>query len=343
LNTRLRIVAQMHNKMFQLIQDGFFLCVMLAAVLLSKWAQADEALPPKVIHVGKGPAQAAILYLHPWGGSADLDAMRSRIVDGLGRQGRSFKLVAPWIRPVKLDDKGKIANAGDQTISYGMEQVRKAMKDIDGPVIVMGHSMGGLLGLYCQQMPEFKDKIKATVCFAPSVCMLKTTWKHLTGERELPAAEPQNLDRMRAKFDQLIREKEEIARNLDREGKFDHANNTRGYISHLRVMKDLIEWEPKAGSIPKVTTPTLVFYGEQDEDVSHHYLDRLANKETNPGVTAIRFPGVDHGLLVGENIMANGKKIKRIIDEEATGKLTQNMCQTISGFIAQQLEGDMKR
>jgi pimeloyl-ACP methyl ester carboxylesterase len=275
-------------------------------------AEAAEYQAPRRYKIGDQAPKATILYLHGLGGDPGKSGVLKRVMKGLERRGESYDVVAPCLRREGVD-------SGEQPMTYQVEQAIRAMKDIKGPVIVVGHSMGGLLGLYCQKLPELENRVQATVCFAPSVCMLKASWKWMTGNRELPEPTAQNLEQMRKTYDRALAG---AKKPEDR--------------AYLTTMRDMVGWEPRMSSIPRTTAPTLVVYGDQDEAVSPHYLDRLADKVANPGVTAAKLPGVDHGIEVSRIVESWGTK-KRIVDEAATEAVTSRVCSMMSEFMNRHL------
>ncbi len=259
--------------------------------------------------VGEGAPRTTIVYLHGLG-SSPTDSLSQRLLEGLSERGESAEVIAPWMRPMKRGADGDIQTAGLQTMSDQLERARVTIAAQPGKMILVGHSFGGKAAL--QLAKEFPDKVQAVVGLAPSVNMLYSHWKLVTGERGLPDAQTiqQGLDTY---------EKEMHARlSYASEGE---ARAIKSDIRYNLVMKDLIKYEPSLER--NVKTPTLVLHGTDDQAVSIHYARRF--QEANPQVRLIEFEGLGHGL-------------DRFGDDEVTREATQKIAGHVVEWIEQHRE-----
>jgi pimeloyl-ACP methyl ester carboxylesterase len=181
----------------------------------------------------------------------------------------------------------------------------------------MGHSFGGKAAFQLAQ--EFPDKVRCVIALAPSVNMLYSYWKGLTGERGLPDAQTINA--------RLGQHKQELGVLLA-QAKQDRtmagasrAKQLSGELRYLDVMKDMVGFNETAVE-QRLRTPTLVLHGIDDEAVSIHYVRRL--REANPAVTLKEYENAGHGFAIEGRLG---------VDQRATSRLTADMAREISGFI----------
>jgi len=231
---------------------------------------------------GRGAPSATIVFLHGLG-CTPRDPLIQRLVRELDHRGDSFLVVAPWLRPASLNRRGELISSGTQTMSDQLRRARQLLDQQDGPVVLLGHSFGGKAALELAR--EYPDKVACVVGLAPSVNMLYSYWKRLTGERGLPddrGVIHRRLDAYRGE----LRRQLGAARGLE-------AMQLRGELDYLAVMKDLVSFD-EARVERGLERPTLVLHGTDDQAVSIHYARRLA--EANPGVRLVEIPEVGHGF-----------------------------------------------
>jgi pimeloyl-ACP methyl ester carboxylesterase len=247
-------------------------------------AHAGPEQPPIILHAGKGKVQATVIFMHGLGGSPEgyepllEEVLSPPSTPGAAPSAGAIKVVAIWMRPEN----------GPHTMTDQLARARRAIDAEPGPVFLMGHSFGGKAALkLAAEYPE--EKVRGVIALAPSVNMLQSYWKGLTGERTLPA--PAVLDQG------LANAEEQAARDLHalpadaHPGDLDEA---RSRLAYVRLMRDLTHHD-EPGTESHVSRDTLVFHGTEDHAVSIHYARRLA--ATNPkSVQLVELQGVGHGF-----------------------------------------------
>jgi pimeloyl-ACP methyl ester carboxylesterase len=274
--------------------------------------------------VGQGPPRATILFLHGLGCGPD-GQLINRLVGAFNQLpgGASYKVVAPWLRPVRKNSRGKIVGAGCHTMSDQLQRARQVLRGENRPVVLLGHSFGGKAAL--QLAREFPDKVACVVGLAPSVNMLYSYWKNLTGERGLPD-DAQRICRKLDRYQNLLRDQLATAR---RSGDRDAIADAREQLDYHTTMKDLVQFnEPRVER--GIRTPTLVLQGTEDRAVSIHYARRFADRARNPGVELAELPGLDHHFL-----KYKAATLLPTVDRRATERATRQMATRIAGFIDQ--------
>jgi pimeloyl-ACP methyl ester carboxylesterase len=274
--------------------------------------------------VGQGPPRATILFLHGLGCGPDGQLIK-RLVGAFNQLpgGASYKVVAPWLRPVRKNSRGTIVSAGCHTMSDQLQRARQVLRGENRPVVLLGHSFGGKAAL--QLAREFPDKVSCVVGLAPSVNMLYSYWKNLTGERGLPD-DAQRICRKLDRYQNRLRDQLATAR---RSGDRDAIANAKEQLDYHTTMKDLVQFnEPRVER--GIRTPTLVLQGTEDRAVSVHYARRFADRARNPGVQLTELQGLDHHFL-----KYKASALLPTVDRRATERVTQQMAARISGFIDQ--------
>jgi pimeloyl-ACP methyl ester carboxylesterase len=239
---------------------------------------------PMVMTLGKGEPQSTVIFMHGLGGAPGgyRDFLKTLLTPAEGEP--AVRVVAIWMRSPK---------GGDHTMTDQLARARKVIDAEPGPVVLMGHSFGGKAALkLAAEYPE--GKVRKVVALAPSVNMLQSYWKRVTGERVLPA--PEVVDKTLARIEaQLVTRVEQAEARGDR----DLIEDARGNLSYARVMRDLGHHD-EPGIETTVTRPTLVLHGTDDEAVSIHYARRFA--EANPkAVEFVELPGANHGFRPAED------------------------------------------
>lgn len=238
----------------------------------------DLGEAPVTFHLGRGEPASTVIYMHGLGGDPrhSDDFVRKLLTPAEGSP--AVRVVAIWMRP----------RQGLHTMSDQLARARKAIDAEPGPVTLMGHSFGGKAALkLATEYPE--NKVKNVVALAPSVNMLQSYWKRITGERELPA--PEVVEAKLAEVQKVL------ARNLavaQARGERKQIKEAAGELTYFQTMKDLAKHD-EPGFERNVKRPTLVLHGTEDGAVSIHYARRFA--AANPGaVEIVELPGADHGF-----------------------------------------------
>jgi len=247
--------------------------------------------------VGAGNPRGTVIFLHGLGCNPN-DPVITSLVRELKRQPGSYRVVSPWLRPVRLGQMG-VESDGLHTMSDQLQRARQAIEQEPGKVVLMGHSFGGKAAL--QLAREYPNKVACVVGLAPSVNMLRSYWKQLTGERGLPP----DAQRMHQTIDghrgRLVQQLQVARAQGDREA----SKQLSEAVGYAAVMKDLVAYNEPQVEVG-LRTPTLVLHGTEDNAVSIHYARRFV--EQNPGAHLVELPDVGHGFKAplgsGRNVSA---------------------------------------
>lgn len=223
------------------------------------------------------------VFLHGLGGAPSHFPLNN-LKKELATQGMDLQLDAPWLRPVEIGFDGKAHGTGPHTMSDQLDRARKAINMHEGPVVLFGHSFGGKAAIALAK--EFPGKVKGIVAFAPSVNMMYSYYKNLTGERGLP--DEQKL------IATLEHHQANLRNALDRPHIDDkERKHLYGELHYLTTMMDLAKHNETKMELD-VGVPTLMLHGTDDTAVSIHYAKRFAG--ANPKVNLVEYPGIGHGM-----------------------------------------------
>lgn len=261
--------------------------------------QADPEAPIVTI-IGEGEPTSTVIFMHGLGGSPKGSLGLPRALVTPPANG-SVRVVSIWMRPID----------GQHTMTDQLARARRAIEAEPGPVTLMGHSFGGKAALNLAKMYP-AEKVTGIVALAPSVNMLQSYWKRLTGERVLP--EPEVVEPQLANIEKQL---EQRVKNAEATGDKKKIREARENLAYARTMRDLVHHD-EPGTETTVTRPTLVLHGSEDEAVSIHYARRFA--DANANVEFVEIPGANHGF--------NGE------DEEATIANLTAMRKPIRAFMA---------
>ncbi len=225
----------------------------------------------------------SIVFLHGLGGVPE-GPMIKTILQGLDGQNVSATVHAPLLREVTTNDRGEVTGESLQTMSEQLRHAREVIRSQPGKVVLFGHSFGAKAALVLAR--EFPDKVSKVIAVAPSVKMLHSYWKSLSGERGLADAGRMNTV--------LVAHGNKLRGKLERTQDVEVAEQLREAIKYNTVMRDLIEHN-EVGIETNMPVPTVVFHGAKDAAVSIHYVRRFA--EANQKVNLVTYKNHDHHLM----------------------------------------------
>lgn len=163
------------------------------------------------------------------------------------------------------------------------ERIAAARSRSDGPVVLYGHSMGGLIAL--GYVLDGRVRPDLVIASAPGIDVAIPTWKRLLA-RVLGRVAPRMA----------------IGNGLDADGLSRDPTVGDGYRSDpLNVHRSTVgfgqrafaEQRRVAASLDRLTVPTLVIHGGDDGIVP---TSSSASLEGRPGVTRRVYPGIRHEL-----------------------------------------------
>ena len=259
--------------------------------LRATWVRGVRELPHVRWRTGEGE-RATIIFLHGLGGRPDGQLMHD-VARGLHAENGAFDVLAPWLRSVTMRENGDIVSRQRHTMSDQLRRASELIEAAPGPVILLGHSFGGKAALRLAEL--YPDKVRGIVALSPSVRMLHSFWKRVTGERGLPADPQVMLDTMSAYETQLRAGLEQAATEKEREA---YASE----LGYVQVMRDLVSYGERQVE-SSVRTPTLVLHGTEDGAVSIHYARQFAQQ--NRSVRLVEYDGVGHSF---EEDVATGRR-----------------------------------
>jgi pimeloyl-ACP methyl ester carboxylesterase len=255
--------------------------------------------PPVVWHLGHGEPKSTIIFMHGLGGDPEeLKEVVTAMLTPQGPNAGAVKVIALWMRPQR----------GPHTMTDQLERARKVIDATPGPVFLMGHSFGGKAALMlAKEYPH--EKVRGLIGMAPSVNMLQSFWKKVTGERELP---PQEVTEpaLAAHEAYLVDKLTHLPPDADHK----EVKSMRSLLRHVRLMKDLARHD-EPGVEGDVKRPTLVFHGTEDEAVSIHYARRFA--AANPQrVKMVELPGVNHAFKTNPEVVHDmGRHVQAFVQQ----------------------------
>jgi pimeloyl-ACP methyl ester carboxylesterase len=236
---------------------------------------------PVVRTVGDG--ELTLVWLHGLNDRPDSKLM-SNMVDGLGQSGASAQVIAPWLRPVTVDNAGKATSQGSHTLPGALDRAEPIIEATEGPLVIVAHSWG--FNVAKELARKYPDKVKALVLFAPAVKSLERYWarySQFTGGGPLPA----DVEQIRAGLDK-------VEAHLRGQLAADPANaGLRFFLDLNTTLRSTLDF-----GLPNdtVEVPTLVFYSGTDELIQppSTFTDFA---DANPGMVELQaVDGLDHNM-----------------------------------------------
>lgn len=183
------------------------------------------------------------------------------LVHGFGADRYGWAANTPFLMPhatvwaVDLPGHGAASNdVGDGSLSVLTQSMANALGDINGPIVVVGHSLGGRIAL--QLLEENTAEISNVIALAPAGMGAEIDVDFLTQFPELTTAEEaQSLLLRLVARKRLIRPAmaEHVLNSLKSEGRRGALKTIAAQILQLKVAE-----------IPQ-NAPVQIFWGEEDE------------------------------------------------------------------------------
>lgn len=218
-----------------------------------------------------------LLLLHGWGSSARLMAP---IAEALADRYRVFNVdlpghglspppPAPWGLPEHAALMAHLIRA-----------------HIGQPVVLIGHSNGGRIGLYLASEPQGQELLRALVLISPSGMRPHRPWHYY-----VRAALARLL---KAPFERLPQPLREPALNWLRHTLVWKMLGSSDYRQLEGVMRETFVRLVNAyveDRLGRIQIPVLVFWGERDQAVSRAQMDRLVHALPDAGLVVLKNAG----------------------------------------------------
>jgi pimeloyl-ACP methyl ester carboxylesterase len=247
----------------------------------SSQAVPDDAarLTSADLHVERsGPADGLpVLLLHGWGSSARL---MQPLADGL----------ADMYRVLNLDLPGH-GTSPLPPAPWGVPEHAALVADFvraeaDGPVTIVGHSNGGRIALYMASDPSYADVIDQLVLISPSGITPQRPWtyyfrKHLANILKAP-------------FRVLPARLRDFGLDWLRHSLLWKALGSSDYRTLQGVMRETFVKTVNCyldDRINRIQVPVLLFWGDQDEAVSHYQMKQLEAHVPDAGLVVLEGAG----------------------------------------------------
>ncbi|MBW2736161.1 MAG: alpha/beta hydrolase [Deltaproteobacteria bacterium] len=263
-----------------------------------------------VTHAGK--LKHRVIFLHGLGGSPQ-SLVAHELAGAFQRRGDRLEMLVPWLRPVHRD----LSDAGPHTMTDQLKRIKAEINRAPGKVVLLGHSFGAKAAFKLAK--ECPDKVSCVVGVAPSISMLYSYWKQLTGERGLP----RELSVINRRLEQHRVHLHQLRATAEGKGHKGRVADLDGHLGYLDVMKDLAGHDEPTLEGP-VGGPTLIIHGEKDQSVSVHYVRRFAERSKKSQLRMLEMPKADHHFQVVQG---------RHLDQQATAQVIDQMAKAISEFM----------
>ncbi len=218
-----------------------------------------------------------VLLLHGWGSSARLMAP---IAEALADRYRVFNVDLPGhgLTPLPPEPWGVAEHAALMT-----ELIRKR---IGQPVVLIGHSNGGRIGLYLASEPDGAVLLRALVLISPSGMRPRRPWHYY----------------VRATLARLLKAPFQLLPQPLREPALDWLRHTivwkalgssdycrlEGVMreTFVRIVNTYVE-----DRLDRIRMPVLVFWGERDRAVGRAQMERLVQALPDAGLVVLKNAG----------------------------------------------------
>ncbi len=231
------------------------------------------------LHVAvRGPEDGPpVLLLHGWGSSARL---MEPIAEALADRYRVFNVDLPGHghSPPPPEPWGVSEHAA---LVAHLIRTR-----IGRPVVLIGHSNGGRIGLYLASEPEGKELLRALVLISPSGMRPHRPWHYY----------------VRATLARLLKAPFQVLPQPLREPALDWLRHTIVWKAlgssdyrrldgvmretFVRIVNTYVE-----DRLERITIPVLVFWGEGDRTVRREQMDRLVRALPDAGLVVLKQAG----------------------------------------------------
>lgn len=169
---------------------------------------------------------------------------------------------------------------------YAESVAQLIRSEMRSPVTIVGHSNGGRIGLFMASDHAFRDLIRRLILISPSGMQPARTWKYYS-RRGLAST-------LKAPFLLLPGRLKERGLHWLRESAIWRALGSSDYKALRGIMRDTFVKTVTThldGVVHKVAVPTLVFWGNRDEDVRRDQVDRLVEMVPDAGLVELEGAG----------------------------------------------------
>lgn len=254
-----------------------------------------------------------VALLHRWW-RPEAPTRRLVVVHGLAEHSERYdyparRLAERGCAVHALDLRGHGESEGPRAYAPGFDWLlddlehflaRVESADPSGPLVLLGHSMGGLLvgSLLARRLPAVRAAVLSAPPLAPSLPVLKRALIHILG---------------------LLAPRLAVPGSIDPEGLSSDPDVVRAYVEDERIPKRYsarllrellaaVRWlEPRAAAIE---VPVLLVHGEADPICPAQASERFARGLRAEGSQLLVYPGMRHEVL-------NEPERDRVIDDIA--------------------------
>jgi pimeloyl-ACP methyl ester carboxylesterase len=281
--------------------------------------------------VGEGPSRGNVVVVHGLGAHPNSRFFEAT-TQALGDEGGSYEVTRPWTRPMTNDGRKSL---GVQTFEDGIARVEPILEATPGPIVLVGHSLGGLEVLELAR--RFPEKVKAVVLVNPAIGAMKAAWERVFIGRPVP----QEVGVLHRAMQNVEKALSVVTRLLPK-----RVSALDFLVDALRALP--FHLGPAVAEAVPAKIPILLFVGTADEVIPPQgIIDwALANADT---VRLQQMEGLDHNMRVVNPALSfkpsapessikggpqkSAQRIDSVAQGEATDRAIHQMAKQMVDFI----------